>query len=270
MENIMDQLITFATTYGLKIVGAVLILILGRLFAGMVRKGIRRLLRKTHTEEAIVGFAANLGFTLVIVFTLIAALAKFGVQTASFVAVLGAAGFAVGFALQGSLSNFASGIMILLFRPFKVGDLIEAAGVLGIVKDIQLFNTVIATLDNVKIIIPNGKLYGDVIKNISGYDTRRIDLEFGIGYSSSMQKAYDIMQGILKADTRILADPAPQIAVSELADSSVNFVVRPWVKAEDYWDVRFDLTRKVKEQFDDAAIEIPFPQQAVHLLRDEA
>jgi small conductance mechanosensitive channel len=254
----------------LKIVGAVLILILGRLLAGMVRRGIGRLLRRTHTEEAIVGFAANLGFTLVIVFTLIAALAKFGVQTASFVAVLGAAGFAVGFALQGSLSNFASGIMILVFRPFKVGDLIEAAGVLGIVKDIQLFNTVLATLDNVKIIVPNGKVYGDVIKNISGYDTRRVDLVFGIGYASSMQKAYDIMQGLLKADARILADPAPQIAVSELADSSVNFVVRPWVKAEDYWDVRFDLTRKIKERFDDASIEIPFPQRTVHLLRDQA
>ena len=160
--------------------------------------------------------------------------------------------------------------MLLLFRPFKVGDLIEAAGVLGIVQDIQLFNTVVATLDNVKIIIPNGKLYGNVIKNLSGYDTRRIDLVFGIGYASSMQKAYDIMQGLLKADDRILAEPAPQIAVSELADSSVNFVVRPWVKAEDYWDVRFDLTRKVKEQFDDASIEIPFPQQTVHLMQDEA
>ncbi len=270
MENIMDQLIAFATTYGLKIVGAILILILGRFFAGMVRKGIRRFLGKKQTDPAITGFAASLGYALVIVFTVLAALAKFGVQTASFVAVLGAAGFAVGFALQGSLSNFASGIMLLLFRPFKVGDLIEAAGVLGIVQDIQLFNTVVATLDNVKIIIPNGKLYGDVIKNLSGYDTRRIDLVFGIGYASSMQKAYDIMQGLLKADDRILAEPAPQIAVSELADSSVNFVVRPWVKAEDYWDVRFDLTRKVKEQFDDASIEIPFPQQTVHLMQDEA
>lgn len=265
MENVMDQLIAFATTYGLKIVGAVLILILGRLLAGMVRRGIGRLLRRTHTEEAIVGFAANLGFTLVIVFTLIAALAKFGVQTASFVAVLGAAGFAVGFALQGSLSNFASGIMILVFRPFKVGDLIEAAGVLGIVKDIQLFNTVLATLDNVKIIVPNGKVYGDVIKNISGYDTRRVDLVFGIGYASSMQKAYDIMQGLLKADARILADPAPQIAVSELADSSVNFVVRPWVKAADYWGVKFDVTRKIKETFDEKGIDIPFPQTTVHM-----
>jgi small conductance mechanosensitive channel len=265
----MDQLIAFATTYGLKIVGAVLILILGRFFAGMLRKGIRRVLGNRQADEAIIGFAANLGYALVIVFTLIAALAKFGVQTASFVAVLGAAGFAVGFALQGSLSNFASGIMLLLFRPFKLGDLIEAAGVRGTVKDIQLFNTVVATLDNVKIIIPNGKLYGDVIKNISGYDTRRIDLVFGIGYASSMQKAYDILQGLLQADDRILAEPAPQIAVSELGDSSVNFVVRPWVKAEDYWGVRFDLTRKVKAQFDEADIEIPFPQRTVHLLQNE-
>jgi small conductance mechanosensitive channel len=265
MEKITDQLIVFATTYGLKIVGAILILIFGRFFAGVARKMVRRIAIKSNLDDSIVSFLSSLTFFLVIAFAVIAALAKFGMQTASFVAVLGAAGFAVGFALQGSLSNFAAGVMILIFRPFKIGDLIEAAGILGIVQDIHLFNTILATLDNVKIILPNGKIYGDVIKNISGYDTRRLDLEFGIGYSSSIQKAYDVISNIIKEDARILPEPKTQIAVSELADSSVNFVVRPWVKQEDYWDVKFGLNRQVKEAFDSQGIEIPFPQRVVHM-----
>lgn len=268
MEKFVDQLVIFATTYGLKVVGAILILIFGRILAGFARKGVKRLLKKSKTDDALVSFLSSLAFILVIVFTVIAALAKFGVQTASFVAVLGAAGFAVGFALQGSLANFAAGVMLLLFRPFRIGDLIEAAGVLGVVKEIRIFSTEVATLDNVKILVPNGKIVGDVIKNITGYDTRRIDLVFGIGYASSISKAYDVIQKELKEDQRILTDPPAQIAVSELADSSVNFVVRPWVKKEDYWDVRFDLTRKIKEKFDDSGIEIPFPQQVVHLSKE--
>ncbi len=265
MERVMDQLVVFGTTYGLKILGAILILILGRVAAGIIRRAVKRLLIRAHADESIVTFTSHLSFAAVMVFAGIAALAKFGVQTTSFVAVLGAAGFAVGFALQGSLSNFASGIMILVFRPFKVGDLIEAAGVMGRVREIRLFNTVIATLDNVKIIVPNGKIYGDVIKNISGYDIRRVDLVFGIGYGSPIPAAADIIHALIKGDGRILTDPEPQIAVSELSDSSVNFVVRPWVKTEDYWDVRFDLIRKVKEHFDAGGIEIPFPQRTVHL-----
>ena len=268
MEKITDQLIVFATTYGLKVVGAILILILGRFFAGVARKIVKRIAKRSNLDDAVVSFLSSLAYFLVIVFVVIAALAKFGMQTASFVAVLGAAGFAVGFALQGSLSNFAAGVMILVFRPFKIGDLIEAAGVVGIVQDIHLFNTILATLDNVKIILPNGKIYGDVIKNISGYDTRRVDLVFGIGYSSSIQKAYDVIKNILKEDVRILPEPETQIAVSELADSSVNFVVRPWVKKEDYWDVKFDLTRQVKEAFDSQGIDIPFPQRVVHMVTE--
>jgi small conductance mechanosensitive channel len=269
MEAFMDTLVVFATTYGLKIVGALFILILGRFAAGIARKAVKRVLKKSDTDEALISFFGSLVFTLVLAFAVIASLAKFGVQTTSFVALLGAVGFAVGFALQGSLSNFASGVMILIFKPFKIGDLVETAGVTGFVKDIGLFNTELSTLDNVKVIVPNGKAIGDVIKNITGYDTRRVDMVFGIGYGSSIAKAYEIIQGLIKADTRILADPAPQIAVSELADSSVNFVVRPWVKTEDYWDVMFDLTRSVKESFDEAGIEIPFPQRTVHLLKDE-
>jgi small conductance mechanosensitive channel len=268
MEKITDQLIVFATTYGLKVIGAIAILILGRIFAGVARKVVRRISKRSNMDEAVGSFLSSLAYFLVLAFSVIAALAKFGMQTASFVAVLGAVGFAIGFALQGSLSNFAAGIMLLVFRPFKVGDLIDAAGVLGIVKDIHLFNTVLATLDNVKIIVPNGKIYGDVIKNISGYDTRRVDLVFGIGYSSSIRDAYDVIRNILKEDERILSEPETQIAVSELADSSVNFVVRPWVKSENYWDVKFDLTRKVKETFDSQGIEIPFPQHVVHMAKE--
>jgi len=267
METFMDQLIIFATTYGLKVIGALLILIIGRILAGIARKIVRKILQKSQVDPAIISFAASLTFILIMVFAVIAALAKFGVQTASFVAVLGAAGFAVGFALQGSLANFAAGVMILFFRPFRAGDFIDAAGVSGVVKEVGIFNTVISTIDNVKVIVPNGKISGDVIRNFSGYDIRRVDLVFGIGYASSMAKAYDTIDEILNADKRILQEPAPQIAVAELADSSVNFVVRPWVRKEDYWNVKFDLTRKVKEQFDAHGIEIPFPQRVVHMAK---
>jgi small conductance mechanosensitive channel len=166
--------------------------------------------------------------------------------------------------MQGSLSNFAAGVLILVLRPFKSGDYIEAAGVAGTVKEIHMFTTILATPDNIMILIPNGKIFNDVIKNISGYDTRRIDLVIGIAYSSGIQSAWEIIERLVAADDRILKDPAYTIAVSELADSSVNFVVRPWVKREDYWAVRFELIRKIKEEFDKNGIEIPFPQMTIH------
>ncbi|MDY6838579.1 MAG: mechanosensitive ion channel [Thermodesulfobacteriota bacterium] len=267
---VIDQMVIFVTTYGLKAVGAIVILIVGRVAAGLGRKIVKRILERAKTEPSVVSFVGSLTFILILTFAVLAALAKFGIQTASFVAVLGAAGFAVGFALQGSLANFAAGVLILVLRPYRVGDFIEAAGVAGSVKDVQLFTTVLATPDNIKIMVPNGKIFGDVIKNVSGFDTRRVDLVMGIGYDSDIQKAHDVMTRIINEDPRILSDPAPQIAVSELADSSVNFVVRPWVKAADYWAVRFDLTRKIKEAFDESGIEIPFPQQVVHMIPAEA
>jgi len=262
--TVSDQLIVFITTYGLKIVGAVIILILGRVGAGIGRRIITRALEKAKTEPSIISFVGSLVYILILTVAVLAALAKFGIQTASFIAIIGAAGFAVGFALQGSLANFSSGVLILILRPFKVGDVIEGAGVLGTVKTIQLFTTELATPDNIKILVPNGKLFGDIIKNITGYDTRRVDMVFGIGYASEIQKAYDVMMGLIQEDSRVLSEPAPMISVSELADSSVNFVVRPWVKKEDYWGVKFDLTRKIKEAFDANGIEIPFPQMVVH------
>jgi len=266
MENAANQLMVFVTMYGLKIIGAILILIIGRIAAGIGRKIVTKTLEKSKTDPAVISFVGSLTYFLILTFAVLAALAKFGIQTASFVAVLGAAGFAIGFALQGSLANFAAGVLILVLRPFKIGDYIDSAGVAGTVKDIQLFTTVLATPDNIKIMVPNGKIFGDVIKNISAYDTRRVDLVIGIGYTSDIQKAYDIMMNLVKEDSRILSDPATQIAVSELADSSVNFVLRPWVKKEDYWNVKFDLTRKIKETFDENGIEIPFPQQAIHMI----
>ena len=270
MDNVANQLTVFVTTYGIKVIGAIIILILGRIAAGIGRKIVKKVLEKSKTDPAVVSFVGSMVYFLILIFAVLAALAKFGIQTASFVAILGAAGFAIGFALQGSLANFAAGVLILVLRPFKVGNFIDGAGVAGTVKAIQLFTTVLATPDNVKIMVPNGKLFGDTIKNFSGFDTRRVDLVIGIGYTSDIQKANDVLINLVKEDTRILSDPPPKVAVSELADSSVNFVVRPWVKRQDYWGVKFDLTRKIKEAFDENGIEIPFPQQVVHMLSETA
>jgi len=271
VENILSQIQEWATNSGLKVIGAILILIVGRIIAGIVKRLLRRAMqRKQDVDPSLVNFVGSLGYALIIIFSFVAAMAKFGIETTSFVAVLGATGFALGFALQGSLSNFASGVMLLIFRPFKVGDVVNAAGVQGSVKEIQLFNTILATPDNVQIIVPNGKLYGDIIKNFSSYDTRRVDLVIGIGYTSSIDKSIEVMMRLIKADKRVLSDPAPMIAVSELADSSVNFVVRSWVNASDYWGVKFDLTRQIKEEFDKEGIEIPFPQQVVHHVNEPA
>jgi len=269
MQSAADQLIIFVTTYGLKIIGAILILIAGRIAAGIGRRILRNILEKSKTDPSIVSFVGSLTYILILTFAVLAALAKFGIQTASFVAVLGAAGFAVGFALQGSLANFAAGVMILVFRPFKVGDFIIGAGESGTVKEVNLFTTILSTPDNIKIMIPNNKLFGDIIKNVSAYDTRRVDLMIGIGYSSDIQKAIDVITNLIKEDSRILSEPAFQIAVAELADSSVNLVVRPWVNKENYWSVKFDLTRNIKEAFDESGIEIPFPQQVVHMVSEE-
>jgi small conductance mechanosensitive channel len=266
----LDQIVDWGATSGLKIVGAILILIAGRIVAGILRGTVRRILGRRGVDPSLINFTASLVFALIVIFAFLAAAAKFGIETASFVAVLGAVGFAIGFALQGSLSNFASGIMLLLFRPFRVGDLVDVAGATGTVKEIQLFNTILATPDNVQIIVPNSKVYGDTIKNFSAYDIRRVDLLVGIGYGSAIEKAIEVTMGLIKADGRILSDPEPMIAVAELADSSVNLVVRSWVKKEDYWGVKFDLTQSIKEAFDRHGIEIPFPQQVVHMLKPTA
>jgi small conductance mechanosensitive channel len=267
MENAIQTLIEFALIYGLNVVGAILILIVGRIVAGILRGIALRGFRKANVDETLVLFFGRLVFIGVIVFTVMAALAKFGVETASFVVVLGAAGFAVGFALQGSLSNFAAGVMLIGFRPFKVGEFVEVAGVAGTVKEIELFTTTLATPDNIKIIVGNGAIFGSTIKNFSAYDTRRCDLAIGIGYDADIEKAISLMDGLIRSDSRVLAEPAHQLAVSELADSSVNFVVRMWCAKENFWSLKFDMTRAIKEAFDAEGIEIPFPQRTVHIVK---
>jgi len=263
-EKLTNKLQAFVTDYGLKVIGAIIFLIVGRIIASVARNLVRKVLGRKKVDETVISFVGTLIYTVVMIAVFLAVLDKFGVQTASFVAVLAAAGFAIGFALQGSLSNFASGVMIIVFRPYKIGDFVEAAGVAGVVQEVHLFNTIIHTPDNIKVIVPNSKVAGDVIKNVTGNDTRRVDMTIGIGYSSPIGKAMEIAMDVMKQHGLVLDDPEPQVAVAELADSSVNLVVRPWVNTDDYWTVKFDVTHKIKEAFDANDIEIPFPQRVMH------
>ncbi len=265
MEDLTAKLMEWGAQYGMKIVGAIAILIIGRVVVSIMMKIVRRLMQRANTDDTLTKFVVSLTKIALMTFLFIAALGTLGVQTASFVAVIGAAGLAIGFALQGSLANFASGVMLIIFRPFRAGDFVEAGGSMGVVDEISIFNTILKTPDNKKVIIPNSSITGGNITNFSAEAIRRVDLVFGIGYDDDIKKAKEILDELIAADSRILKDPAPTVAVSELADSSVNFVVRPWVKTEDYWGVYFDLTEKVKLTFDERGISIPYPQHDVHL-----
>ena len=266
MENVnVQEMLPLITQYGLQVLGAIIILILGRIASNVLGGATRKGMEKSNAAPALIGFVSSMVRIGIMAFAVIAALAKFGIQTTSFIAILGAAGFAVGMALQGSLGNFAAGVLILVFRPFKIGDVIDAAGSKGKVVDIGLFTTTMNTPDNQKIIIPNGQVMGGTITNVNAYDTRRVDLTAGIGYGDDIGKAKQVLAGILEGHELVLEDPAPMIEVVELGDSSVNFVVRPWVNTADYWTVYFDVTRSIKEQFDANGISIPFPQRDVHL-----
>jgi len=257
--------VALATEWGINIGFALVTFLIGWWTAKALRGILRKLLQKRGIDGTLIGFLSSIVYMALMTMVVIASLGKLGVQTTSFVAILGAAGLAIGFALQGSLSNFASGVMIIFFRPFKAGDFVEVAGVAGVVLDVQVFATTLKTGDNKKIIIPNGSITGGNIVNYSAHDTRRVDLVFGIGYDDDIKKAKEILERILKEDERILADPAPVVAVSELADSSVNFICRPWVKTSDYWAVYWALTEKVKLEFDANDVTIPFPQRDVHM-----
>jgi small conductance mechanosensitive channel len=265
METLTAQIWGLMTLYGLKVLAALVILVVGRWVARAVRQLTGRLMEKAGMDPIIVNFVGNLVNIGILLFFIIAALGQLGIQTTAFIAVLGAAGLAVGLALQGSLSNFAAGFLMILFRPFKVGDYIEGAGTAGIVEEIQIFNTRLRTPDNKLVIVPNSKLTDDNIVNYATTGTRRVDMVFGIGYGDDIDKARGILIDIISADERVLKDPAPQISVSELAESSVNFVVRPWVKSNDYWNVFFETTEKVKKAFDAQNVNIPFPQHDVHV-----
>ena len=267
MEDTIDKIFQLLSVYGLKVLAALAIFIIGRWAAKGVRKLVQRLMTKGKVDHTLVTFTSNLAYIGLLAFIVIAALGQLGIQTPSFIAILGAAGLAVGLALQGALSNFAAGFLLIIFRPFKVGDLIEAAGVFGVVEAIQIFTTQLKTADNKTVIVPNAKLTDDNIVNWTVKGTRRVDMVMGIGYEDDIDKARSLMADIIAADDRILKEPAAQISVSELADSSVNFVVRPWVKVEDYWGVYFDLTEKIKKSFDDNGISIPYPQRDVHVYK---
>ena len=269
MENIIAKLQEIGAVYGLKIIAAVLILVVGRLVALGLKKLLRRIMLKSKVDETLVLFATSLGYVALMAFIIIAALAQLGIQTASLVAIIGAAGLAIGLALQGSLSNFAAGVLMLIFKPFNVGDFIEGGGVSGAVEEIGIFNTELKSPDNKKIIVPNAKMTGDNIVNYTAKDCRRVDIVAGVGYGDDLDKVRNVLEDILSGDERILKDPAPTIGVLELADSSVNFAVRPWVKTEDYWDVFFAMQESIKKRFDAEGISIPFPQQDVHLYKSE-
>jgi small conductance mechanosensitive channel len=270
MEEWQETLQNALATYGPSVLGALAVLVIGWWVSKVITSFIRKGMARAEVDATLVGFVCNLTYMGLMVMVVISALGQLGVNTTSFAAVIAAAGLAIGFALQGSLGNFAAGVMLIIFRPFKAGDFVEAGGVAGVVEDIQVFATKIRTGDNKEITVPNGAITGGSIVNYSAKDTRRVDMVFGIGYDDDILQAKRILNEILVADDRILKDPEPMIAVSELADSSVNFVVRPWVSSGDYWPVLFDTTEKVKLEFDKQGVSIPFPQTDVHLHKVDA
>jgi small conductance mechanosensitive channel len=270
MEENLEFMQELVVLYGVKILMALVIFIIGKWVVKKLANVVEKLMQKNEVDPAIRNFSGSIIYYALLAFVCIAALGQLGIQTASFVAIVGAAGLAVGLALQGSLSNFAAGVLLLIFRPFKVGDFVEIAGTSGVIQNIQIFTTELNTPDNKKVIVPNGGVISGNIVNYSANDTRRVDLVFGIGYSDDIDAARKVIEGILKADKRVLEIPAATVAVVELADSSVNFVCRPWVNTADYWDVYFDLTEAVKKAFDNSGISIPFPQQDVHMHQVEA
>ncbi len=261
----MSVIEAYALEYGMSILGALAIFIIGKWAAKLLTSGIRRAMTRANVDATIVSFAGNIIYGIALAFVVIAMLSNLGIETTSLAAIIAAAGLAIGLALQGSLSNFAAGVMVILFRPFKIGDFIEAAGTSGTVKDISIFTTTLKTPDNKTIIVPNSNITSDNITNFSTEKQRRIDMVVGVSYNDDLQKVTKVLEKIVESDERILKDPAVTIAVSELADSSVNFVVRPWVASSDFWAVKFDLTQRIKETFDKEGISIPFPQQDVYM-----
>jgi small conductance mechanosensitive channel len=266
----LDMAMDLGVQYGLKLLAALVVFFIGKMVANWGKKLVTRVMNKAARDQIIVGFTSSIAYIAMMAFVVVAALGQLGIQTTSFIAILGAAGLAIGLALQGSLANFAAGFLMIIFRPFKVGDVIEAAGVTGKVNAIHIFTTTLTTPDNKTIIIPNAKLGGDNIINYSTQNTRRVDLTVGVAYDADLKQVRSLLEDIVSNDSRVLSDPAHQIAVSELADNSVNFIFRMWVKSADYWDVYFETNEIIKTRFDDAGIGIPFPQRDVHLYEHKA
>jgi small conductance mechanosensitive channel len=264
-DDALDKAYQAITLYGMEFLAAVAIFVVGRWFAKWFAGLSEKAMTRMEVDPTLIGFVRKLVYVMLLTFVVMAAIAQLGIQTTSFIAVLGAAGFAIGLALQGSLANFAAGVLLIIFRPFKVGDFVEAAGISGVVEALQIFTTTLRTGDNKTIIVPNGQVGSGIIINYSTKDTRRVDLTFGVGYGDDLDHVRNVIKQVLDADDRILDDPSYTIAVAELADSSVNFAVRPWVKSGDYWPVFFDLNEAIKKRFDKEEISIPYPQQEVHV-----
>ena len=259
-----DMIIVYASEYGLSLIAAILTFVIGKWLAGKITKYTKKLMEKAKIDKTLVEFGSNVIYFTLLLMVILASLSALGINTTSFIAVFGAASIAVGLALQGSLSNVGAAVIIILFRPFKVGDFIDAGGASGTVEEINLFSTVLAPLDNRTIIVPNSSIVGGNITNFSNKENRRVDHVFGIGYGDDLRVAKDILMDILVSDERVLKEPAPFVAVSELGDSSVNITTRAWVNSADFWDVHFEQIEKVKLAFDEKGISIPFPQMDVH------
>jgi len=256
--------------YAVNITAALLTLLVGYIAANLISGGVVKVMQARKLDTTVTHFIGSILKYAILVFVVIAALGRVGVQTASFVAIIGAAGLAIGLALQGSLSNFAAGFLLIIFRPIKAGEFIEVAGTAGVVQSVQLFTTTLTSGDNKMVVVPNSAILNGTIVNYSRMDTRRVDMTFGIGYGSDLRKAKQILERLVNEEPRILKDPAVTIAVAALADSSVNIVVRPWVKTADYWGVWFDFHEKVKLTFDAEGVEIPFPQMVMHMQKPQA
>lgn len=256
--------------FGKNLIIALLIFYVGRMAIALIVRGLRKLMQKQDVDKTLETFVCNLVRMALLVVVIIAAIGALGIQTTSFIAIFGAAGLAIGLALQGSLSNFAAGVLIVLFRPYRVGNYIEGAGISGTVEQVQILTTILITPDNKEIIVPNSQIMNSIITNYSANDTRRVDMVVGVSYDDDIDKVRSTIEDLVAADDRILDEPACTIAVSALADSSVNFVVRPWVKSGDYWGVMFDMTEAIKKRFDEEGISFPFPQQDVHLYKASA
>ncbi len=271
MENLdVNEIIqTYVIPWGIKLVLALAIFYIGRIVVAGVVGFVRKVLKARGMDDILVGFLVAILRWVLLLFVVIAALSQLGINTNSLVALLGAAGLAIGLSLQGSLSNFAAGVMLIIFRPFTKGDFIEAAGATGIIDTIGIFTTTMTTPDNKEVIVPNGAIISGNITNYSARPHRRVDMVFGVSYDSDLRKARQILEEIVSADERVMKEPAPVIAVGALAESSVNFLVRPWAKKEDYWSVLWDTTEAVKNRFDEAGISIPFPQMDVHFDKGE-
>lgn len=264
IEELVAQAPEFFITYGIKLVMAILVYVVGKWVANVIANGLEKGMSAKNVDVTVARFTRNIVYYVLFIVVIIAALGQLGIQTASFVAILGAAGLAVGFALQGSLANFAAGVLLIMFRPFKVGDFIEAGGAAGVVKEISIFSTILTTGDNKVVILANNAVMGGNITNYSTMPTRRVDLTVGVSYGADLALVKKTLQEIADAEPRVLKDPAVTIGCAELADSSVNFVFRCWVNSADYWGVFFALNETVKLRFDELGIEIPFPQMDVH------